>query len=112
MISDPEYMTIAHASMEHVLTRHKDRFTNSLCSDHCLDILRQQIMCTADTSLLGLFWIKPYGPAPFPDFNTDHKCKNFEAIRQYAEENQAPEKWKPKVYPDDLLLDSIPRNRK
>ncbi len=26
------------------------------------------------------------------DFNTEHKCKNFDAIRQWAQERQIPEK--------------------
>jgi hypothetical protein len=57
---------------------------------HCLDILRQQLMCTVDTGVLGQVWWNPEMPTAFVDFNTDHKCKNFEAIRQWAEEHQLP----------------------
>lgn len=53
---------------------------------HCLDMLRQQLMCTADTGVLGQIWIA--GPEPFVDFNTKHKCRNFEAVRQWAEDHQ------------------------
>ncbi|KAH0330873.1 hypothetical protein KCU71_g40, partial [Aureobasidium melanogenum] len=53
---------------------------------HCLDILRQQIMCTADTGVFGQWWVKDIGP--FVDFNTKHKCKNFEDIRVWAEKKQ------------------------
>ncbi|RHZ56930.1 hypothetical protein CDV55_101223 [Aspergillus turcosus] len=57
---------------------------------HCLDIIRQQLMCTIDTGVLGQVWIHPDHPEAYVDFNTQHQCKNFEAIRQYAESNQLP----------------------
>ncbi|TLD36224.1 tat pathway signal sequence [Venturia nashicola] len=65
---------------------------------HCLDILRQQLMCTVDTGVLGQIWVYPENPEPFVDFNTKHTCKNFEAIRRWAEVRQLPES-----PPDDFL---------
>lgn len=57
---------------------------------HCIDILRQQLMCTVDVGLLGqIWWDKDY-PQAFPDFNTQHICRNFEAVRKWAQESQAP----------------------
>ncbi|KAH8598700.1 hypothetical protein B0O99DRAFT_505716 [Bisporella sp. PMI_857] len=58
---------------------------------HCLDIIRQQLICQPDTGLLGQVWWNPSSPTAFVDFNTEHKCKNFDAIRQWAEERQIPE---------------------
>jgi len=58
---------------------------------HCLDIVRQQLMCNPDTGLLGQVWWDPAAPKAFVDFNTEHRCKNFDAIRQWAEERQMPE---------------------
>jgi hypothetical protein len=57
---------------------------------HCLDIIRQQLMCTVDTGVLGQVWWDPTAPKPFVDFNTEHKCKNYDAIRQWAEARQLP----------------------
>ncbi|PMD64200.1 uncharacterized protein K444DRAFT_660561 [Hyaloscypha bicolor E] len=65
---------------------------------HCLDIIRQQLMCTVDTGMLGQVWWDKSFPKAFVDFNTEHKCKNFDAVRQWAEERQLPEK-----VPDDFL---------
>ncbi|KAG0650027.1 Oxidase ustYa [Hyphodiscus hymeniophilus] len=65
---------------------------------HCLDIIRQQLMCQPDTGLLGQVWWDKSSPKAFVDFNTDHKCKNFDAIRQWAEERQIPE-----AVPGDFL---------
>ncbi|KAJ4359768.1 uncharacterized protein N0V89_000324 [Didymosphaeria variabile] len=59
---------------------------------HCLDILRQQLMCTVDIGVLGQVWYQPEGkaPEPFVDFNTVHKCRNFEDVRGWAERHQLP----------------------
>ncbi|KAL5341429.1 hypothetical protein BJX70DRAFT_358731 [Aspergillus crustosus] len=57
---------------------------------HCLDIIRQQLMCTIDIGVLGQVWIHPDEPSPFVDFNTDHRCRNFEDVRAWAERNQLP----------------------
>lgn len=65
---------------------------------HCLDIIRQQLMCSVDIGVLGQVWVHPENPEPFVDFNTQHKCRNFEAIRQWAERNQLPE-----TVPQDFL---------
>lgn len=86
-------------------------------------------MCSVDTGVLGQVWVaNPGGGSPhhrkrsvdakhdvehdsgdgmtlpggvmaFVDFNTKHQCKNFDAIRQWAEERQLPEN-----PPDDYLV--------
>ncbi|KAF2799287.1 hypothetical protein K505DRAFT_389731 [Melanomma pulvis-pyrius CBS 109.77] len=61
---------------------------------HCLDILRQQLMCTVDVGVLGQVWYQPGRKdqvEPFVDFNTMHKCRNFDAIRDWAERHQLPD---------------------
>ncbi|PKX96194.1 oxidase ustYa family protein [Aspergillus novofumigatus IBT 16806] len=79
---------------------------------HCLDILRQQLMCTIDTGVLGQVWIHPDHPEAYVDFNTEHQCKNFEAIRQYAEKNQLPaqipQDFLEPPKPGDRVYDEIP----
>lgn len=57
-------------------------------SGHCVDNLRQVLMCNVDTGVLGQVWAHPDNPSAFPDFNTDHKCKNYDAVRLYAEKIQ------------------------
>lgn len=57
---------------------------------HCVDILRQVLMCNVDTGVLGQVWYDPEKPATFPDFHTTHVCKNYDAVRQWAEKLQAP----------------------
>jgi len=66
---------------------------------HCLDIVRQRLMCTVDTGLLGQVWVYPAAPQAFPDFNTVHMCKDFEAVRRWAELRQLPQ-----TVPGDFLV--------
>ncbi|KAI0439379.1 hypothetical protein F4803DRAFT_531539 [Xylaria telfairii] len=59
---------------------------------HCLDTIRQVLICNVDTGVLGQVWtrqLRMENPQAFPDFNTKHKCKNYEAVRAWAEEHQA-----------------------
>ncbi|KAH8683158.1 hypothetical protein BGZ60DRAFT_367591 [Tricladium varicosporioides] len=73
---------------------------------HCLDIIRQQLMCMPDTGVLGQVWWDPKAPKAFVDFNTEHKCKNYDAIRQWAEKRQIPEE-----VPQDFLQRPIEGGR-
>lgn len=45
-------------------------------------------MCNADTGVLGQVWFDQDSPTAFPDFNTKHKCKNFDDISKWAVEHQ------------------------
>ena len=60
---------------------------------HCLDTLRQLLMCHAETGVLGQLWVRQSNtksPQAFPDFNTRHICKDYETIRKWAEKHQVP----------------------
>ncbi|KAE9370920.1 hypothetical protein N431DRAFT_442697 [Stipitochalara longipes BDJ] len=54
--------------------------------DHCIDILRQHIMCNVDVGLVTTGWVKkPFseGARLWDDFSTVHVCRNFETIREW-----------------------------
>ncbi|KAK0725530.1 hypothetical protein B0H67DRAFT_659132 [Lasiosphaeris hirsuta] len=79
---------------------------------HCLDTVRQVLMCNVDTGVLGQVWYNKEHPAAFPDFNTRHKCKNYDGIRRWAEMRQEPpQETLPEDYmkvatSDDVLLET------
>ncbi|KAK5113808.1 hypothetical protein LTR62_003192 [Meristemomyces frigidus] len=74
---------------------------------HCVDILRQQLMCTFDTSIFGQWWVKDHGN--LVDFNTDHRCKNFGDYRDWYRERAAASKGSlVKFREGDILLPEIP----
>jgi hypothetical protein len=69
-------------------------------------------MCSVDVGMLGQVWWDPASPKSFVDFNTKHVCRNFEEIRQWAEERQLPEEV-PSDYLEppkdsDRIYDAIP----
>ena len=82
---------------------------------HCLDILRQQLMCTVDVGVFGQVWYRPSPgsmPAAFVDFSTQHKCRNYDDIRRWAEARQlpkdVPEDFLQPPYDDSIILDGVP----
>lgn len=49
-------------------------------------------MCSMDIGVFGSYWVQNgTHQRPFVDFNTKHVCRNFDAIRDWAEERQIPE---------------------
>lgn len=57
--------------------------------DHCIEMTRQNIMCHADVGLMSSHWIKDY-PRPYSNFNTWHKCRNFDEVLDLAYKHQIP----------------------
>ncbi|OBT95655.1 hypothetical protein VE01_05884 [Pseudogymnoascus verrucosus] len=79
---------------------------------HCLDILRQQLMCAVDVGVLGQVWTFREDPSAFVDFNTEHKCRNYDAVRKWAEKRQLPEEVPPDFLvplgAEDVVYEEIP----
>ncbi|RFU31225.1 hypothetical protein B7463_g5111, partial [Scytalidium lignicola] len=55
--------------------------------DHCIEILRTNLMCTADVTILTYNWVRGL-EHPTPDFNTRHKCREFQAISDWADNHR------------------------
>ncbi|CAF9941456.1 MAG: hypothetical protein HETSPECPRED_003233 [Heterodermia speciosa] len=51
--------------------------------DHCADLLRQKLMCDADMTLITYNWISNHYQ-PHPNFNVQHKCRNFESAKEWT----------------------------
>ncbi|KAI1634148.1 hypothetical protein F4809DRAFT_543748 [Biscogniauxia mediterranea] len=57
--------------------------------DHCIDALRQFVMCQGDVGVFSFNF--PFGDGdPWPDYSTPHTCRNFESIRQWAVDHTVP----------------------
>ncbi|KAL9533758.1 UstYa family oxidase [Sphaerulina musiva] len=52
---------------------------------HCLDMIRQEIMCTASLDLNPLVWVDSQNK-PFPNFAIDRVCRRWEDVVHYREE--------------------------
>lgn len=54
--------------------------------EHCVDSIRQALMCTSDITAYPVEWNSRYH-RPRPNFITaKHTCRNFEKIRDWAAE--------------------------
>ncbi|KAF8539136.1 hypothetical protein BDD12DRAFT_839327 [Trichophaea hybrida] len=67
-----------HKSNQQELVHHKD---------HCVDILRQFLMCTGDVGLITYHKLEGRKD-PMPDFSTMHKCRKFDNIVNWVEEHR------------------------
>ena len=52
---------------------------------HCIEILRLSVMCAGDVTPI-LSEVAPEEKGGYrPDFNTMHKCRDFEGIREWVD---------------------------
>ncbi|KAG4443326.1 hypothetical protein IFR05_001195 [Cadophora sp. M221] len=78
--------------------------------DHCIDILRQNIMCNSDLDMLTYNW-RHTQHNPFPDVGPKKFCRDFDALMRWQEEvelKDEPAKWEKIVRPDDAVLLPMP----
>ncbi len=61
----------------------------STCLDHCLDSLRQTIMCHGDVTPISLH-VNHISHIRAPRLNGTHQCRSFEKIREWGKARQAP----------------------
>ncbi|KAJ5037226.1 uncharacterized protein L3040_007403 [Drepanopeziza brunnea f. sp. 'multigermtubi'] len=81
-------------------TRHPDLWYVHL--NHCVDVLAQNLMCTGSTDLLTVNWMETQS-FPFPDFNINHQCRDFDALVEWKEENGVDlERWAAMKRPDGV----------
>ncbi|KAK4240930.1 hypothetical protein C8A03DRAFT_30897 [Achaetomium macrosporum] len=57
---------------------------------HCVYLLLQNIMCQASTDMYTHIWTDTL-EHPFPDFNIDHQCKDFDAIMAWQKKHALDE---------------------
>lgn len=70
----------------------KSRFAGAGHEYHCIDYIRQSIMCSADTTL-DFAELQPDGRRKgFSGANSTHQCRDWEALTAWAVENRAGDK--------------------
>ncbi|KAL8667705.1 MAG: hypothetical protein Q9202_000560 [Teloschistes flavicans] len=81
---------------------------------HCIEMLRQFVMCHADVGIITHRWVQGH-PRPYPDFNTWHMCRDFEGVLAWTkeravkeEEGGVPEGWRWGVGEGDVVLERPP----
>lgn len=58
---------------------------NRYHNEHCIDMLRQSVMCHGDTTPLTMRWGKMQ-KIPLANFSSPHECVSWAGINQWARE--------------------------
>lgn len=74
--------------------------------DHCLDSIRQSLMCHSDISPIVWQWTEPQHSVKIHG-GIVHTCRNFEKIHQWAREHALQEAIDMSLFVDDDLADYI-----
>ncbi|KAK8915307.1 hypothetical protein VCV18_010853 [Metarhizium anisopliae] len=56
--------------------------------DHCIDSLRQSLMCAGDMTLIKTFWIEKRHRM-MADFDNIHMCRDFDALKRWMRTRDA-----------------------
>jgi hypothetical protein len=72
-----------------------------LLAEHCVDSIRQSLMCSSDISTIYWSWNEERGRT-LANAQTTHVCRDFEKIREWASE-RVVEEWDPLINTEKLL---------
>ncbi|KAF7324952.1 hypothetical protein MKEN_00537600 [Mycena kentingensis (nom. inval.)] len=91
---------------------HKDYYQEQAMEldhlDHCIDWIRQALMCASDTSVIVWQWDPKQQKTTFQG-DVAHTCRNFELVRQWGKEHMIRRKYDTSVrIEDDIVVESIP----
>ena len=71
------------------LTSQQDEYLQSHM-DHCLEALREEIMCYGDTAIMTFFWHDPPQPKPGVKSNARKSCINWDQLQQWSSQHMVP----------------------
>jgi hypothetical protein len=81
----------------------EDLLTNTEHVEHCIDALRQSLMCSADITPLPWMWVEEDQQAKvFAEVL--HQCRDFSLIQKWGMEHHL-DKFNPYIHVDDPLQD-------
>ena len=70
---------------------------------HCSYILLENLMCNANVDLITFNWMETQ-ERPFPDFNINHQCRDFDTVVRWQEENAVSmEEWVAMKKPEGVI---------
>ncbi|KAH7324165.1 hypothetical protein B0I35DRAFT_423649 [Stachybotrys elegans] len=77
--------------------------------EHCVDYLRQAIMCNFDPGIIPYYWVNKHNQ-PTPDGNTFHKCVNWDHLQEWLKDRavEMPDGFKWQQPPDAVPLTKNP----
>lgn len=94
----PEYYPPANVPYANFIIEHKRRSRSEVSSsgdlvdripEHCIDQIRQYIMCTGDLTPIPVIEYDFLGGFGYVNSDVPHTCRNFDAIRAWTNERWA-----------------------
>ncbi|KAE9374151.1 hypothetical protein N431DRAFT_464439 [Stipitochalara longipes BDJ] len=79
--------------------------------EHCVETLRQTLMCHGDMSLLTYNWVEGRD-MPYPNFNTIHTCKDWDTLVAWNKQRDVTVDWKNGEIIKEYVPPSKPANVK
>ena len=76
----PEYY-VSLAPNGNGTDRNKDHLLGHIHTDHCVDSIRQTLMCGADIS--SIVWVRDSDNIIRPEGRVAHSCRNFDRIAEW-----------------------------
>ncbi|KAI8946933.1 hypothetical protein F4801DRAFT_31548 [Xylaria longipes] len=55
--------------------------------DHCIEMLRQLIVCSADLHIIGYHWVE-HVDYPWPDFSINRQCRNWDHVMDWIQQRK------------------------
>ncbi|KAF7344863.1 hypothetical protein MVEN_01648100 [Mycena venus] len=75
---------------------------------HCVDFVRQSLMCSGDTSVLVWQWHDTLNKTTV-EGNTVHTCRNFDKLLDWAKQRELPDAYDATVHiEDDIVVPIFP----
>lgn len=71
--------------------------------DHCVEYLRQRLMCISDMNLLPYIWLGNEGDM-VSDMTGTYTCRNYESVRSFIMKNGEAADGRVKPKPGELVL--------
>jgi hypothetical protein len=94
-----------------VQKKKEDPFIDEMHFEHCVDVIRNRLMCTSDSQLVTFRWVEGVS-GPYPYFNTEHTCRSYEELLEWDRERSVEKekmmgyKWDPPK--DAVMLKTAP----
>ncbi|KAL9077675.1 MAG: hypothetical protein Q9161_000047 [Pseudevernia consocians] len=68
----------------------QEKEDNRYHNEHCIDMLRQSVMCHGDTTPLTMRWGRT-AKMPLANFSSPHECVSWKGINEWAKERSVKE---------------------
>jgi len=78
-----------YSYLDYYVVTEPDFFTSSTLRthvDHCIEMLRQVLMCNADLHVIVYDWVAEVD-YPWADFGTNYQCRDYQKVYDWGKEN-------------------------